>query len=197
MTCRNSGLNIRSGLYIYYEMSSTASIDDLIALSRNRWTLPLLSDTAAHRGVRFVELLHRLELPRDSLARTLEAATLAGWIKSNPGHGHPLRPEYVLTEEGQRLAPIACAIQDAQNGLGLSPADMSRWSMPLVRAIDLGNHRFNALSRTLAPATPRALSQGLRDLVSARLVVRRLVDDYPPSSHYGLTQSGLILARAA
>ena len=38
----------------------------LIQLGSHRWLVPLLADLAAHRGARFVELIHRLGLPRDS-----------------------------------------------------------------------------------------------------------------------------------
>lgn len=177
-------------------MSSSLSLSDLIALSRNRWAVALLADVAAHKGARFAELLHRLKLPRDSLSRTLEAAKAAGWIIPNPGHGHPLRPEFLLTEEGARMATAASAILAAQQQLNLSAAQLTRWSLPLVRAIDLGDQRFNALSRTLAPATPRALSQSLRSLAASHLVTRQLVSDYPPTSLYGLTDNGMMLARA-
>jgi DNA-binding HxlR family transcriptional regulator len=178
-------------------MTSTASLQDLIILGRNRWTVALLVYLAAYRGARFVELLHRLSLSRDSLIRTLEAAKAAGWIAPNPGHGHPLRPEYILTVEGARLAVVAGKLQTAQTKIGLTPNTLTRWSLPLVRAIDKGDQRFNALTRTLAPATPRALSQGLRSLAETNLIIRELVDDYPPTSLYSLTRTGLILARAA
>jgi DNA-binding HxlR family transcriptional regulator len=135
-------------------MPSTVSLRDLAALGRNRWAGPLLADLAAHNGARFVELLNRLDLPRDSLARTLEAAKAAGWVVPNPGHGHPLRPEYVLTAEGARLAAAAASIGAAQTALGLPPGALTRWSLPLVRSIDLGHTRFNALARS--PRPPRA-----------------------------------------
>ncbi len=178
-------------------MPSTVSLRDLAALGRNRWAGPVLADLAAHNGARFVELLHRLNLPRDSLARTLEAAKAAGWVAPNAGHGHPLRPEYVLTPEGARLAVAAASIDAVKTALGLPPGALTRWSLPLIRSIDLGHSRFNALARTLAPATPRALSQGLRNLADNDLVTRDLIDDYPPVSRYGLTPGGLLLARAA
>ncbi len=73
-------------------MSSSTPLIDVIALGKQRWMVALLADLAAHEGGRFVELLKRLGLSRDSLVRTLEGATLAGWVKRNPGHGHPLRP---------------------------------------------------------------------------------------------------------
>ncbi|WP_409574800.1 winged helix-turn-helix transcriptional regulator [Sphingopyxis sp. PET50] len=59
-----------------------------------------------------------------------------------------------------------------------------------------GHDRFNALSRLLAPATPRALSQGLTALGRHGLVRREVIDTRPPSSLYGLTGNGRVLAEA-
>ncbi len=178
------------------EMRSTLSLLDLIALSRNRWAVALLADLAAHRGARFVELLHRLTLPRDSLVRTLNALGELGWVIRNPGHGHPLRPEYLLTPEGARLAAGAEQIAAAQVRLGLAPGALTRWGMPLVRTIGSSHARFNELAKTLAAATPRAISQGLQTLAGNNLVVRDVVDSYPPATLYRLTQQGLLLADA-
>jgi DNA-binding HxlR family transcriptional regulator len=168
----------------------------LVQLGSHRWLVPLLADLAAHRGARFVELIHRLALPRDSLARTLEAAATIGWIARNPGHGHPLRPEYILTEAGEAAAARATTIAAAQGAVGLPPGAATRWGLPLVAGIGAGHDRFNALSRLLAPATPRALSQGLAALGKHGLVQRDVLDGRPPTSRYGLTGSGRLLAEA-
>jgi DNA-binding HxlR family transcriptional regulator len=178
-------------------MPSTTLLDDLIALGKQRWMAAVLADIAAHTGARFVELIHRLSLPRDTLARTLEAAQALGWAMRNPGHGHPLRPEYILTGEGTRIAAIAARQLSAQAKLGLIPGTLTRWGLPILHALDTGYERFNDVSRTLAPASPRALSQGLRTLATHDLITRALIDDYPPISLYRLTESGRVLARAA
>ncbi len=178
-------------------MKSRLSLEDHLAIGRHRWVVPVLADLDAHRGARFVELVHRLALPRDSLARTLDGAITAGWVMRNLGHGHPLRPEYLLTREGARLAAAALAIATAQAQLGLRPGTLTRWGMPLIIAIEAGQTRFNALTQTLAPATPRAISQGLQTLAANDLVARDLVDGWPPASQYRLTAHGILLARAA
>jgi DNA-binding HxlR family transcriptional regulator len=178
-------------------MSSRLTLDELVALGKYRWAVPLLADLAAHKGGRFVELLNRLGLSRDSLTRTLEGAVTMGWVKRNPGHGHPLRPEYILTEAGERLAVSAGPIQAVQVRLGLTPARMTRWTLPIIRAITVGNNRFNDISRALPGSSPRALSQGLKALTEQILIDRHLVDGYPPVSHYSLTSSGLLLAASA
>lgn len=168
----------------------------LIQLGSHRWLVPLLADLAAHRGARFVELIHRLGLSRDSLTRTLDAAATIGWVQRNPGHGHPLRPEYVLTEVGAAAAARSATIAAAQSAIGLPPDATTRWTLPLVAGIGAGYDRFNALSRLLAPATPRALSQGLSALGERGLVRREVVDMRPPTSRYGLTERGQVLAGA-
>ncbi|MBL0769794.1 helix-turn-helix transcriptional regulator [Sphingopyxis sp. DHUNG17] len=171
--------------------------DPLLAqLSAHRWLVPLLADLAAHRGARFVELVHRLDLSRDSLTRTLAAAAALGWIARNPGHGHPLRPEYILTEAGTAAAARAATIAKAQAALGLPPGATTRWGLPLVAGIAAGHDRFNALARLLPPASPRALSQGLKALGTHRLVTRELLDLRPPATRYALTASGRTLAES-
>jgi DNA-binding HxlR family transcriptional regulator len=168
----------------------------LVQLGSHRWLVPLLADLAAHKGARFVELVHRLVLPRDSLTRTLDAATAIGWVQRNPGHGHPLRPEYILTEAGAAAATRAATIAGVQQEIGLPPGATTRWGLPLVAGIGAGNDRFNALSRLLAPATPRALSQGLTALGKHGLVKREVLDMRPPASRYELTNGGRLLAAA-
>lgn len=177
-------------------MRSTTPDPLLAELGSHRWLVPLLADLAAHRGARFVELIHRLGLPRDSLSRTLEAAAAVGWVQRNPGHGHPLRPEYILTETGAAAAARAATIAAAQSAIGLPPGAATRWGLPIVAGIGAGHDRFNALSRLLAPATPRALSQGLTALGRHGLVTRELLDMRPPASRYELTGRGQMLAEA-
>ncbi|WP_338426795.1 winged helix-turn-helix transcriptional regulator [Sphingopyxis kveilinensis] len=177
-------------------MPSSAPDPLLVQLGSHRWLVPLLADLAAHRGARFVELVHRLGLSRDSLTRTLDAAVTIGWVRRNPGHGHPLRPEYILTEAGAVAAARAATIAEAQSAVGLPAGAATRWSLPIVAGIGAGHDRFNALSRLLAPATPRALSQGLTALGEHGLVRREVLDMRPPASRYDLTRRGRVLAEA-
>lgn len=177
-------------------MSSSAPPLLLHQLSAQRWLIPLLADLGAHDGARFAELVHRIALPRDSLVRALGAAQAQGWVVRNPGHGHPLRPEYLLTEAGQVAARRAAQISDAQSALGIDPGAVTRWGLPILSGIHQGKDRFNALSRLLAPASPRALSQGLVALGTHALIGRDLLDLRPPASRYWLTDHGAQLAEA-
>jgi DNA-binding HxlR family transcriptional regulator len=178
-------------------MPSTVSPDLLAALGQHRWMVPLLAELLRSNGARFAELRHRLGLPRDSLVRTIDAAIEAGWAMRNPGYGHPLRPEIVLTPAGQGLAGVALQVAQALAEQGLGPAALSRWSLPLVQAMAGGQERFNELARSLPGASPRALSQALQRLVANDLVGRSVEAGYPPTSRYRLTERGMALARAA
>jgi DNA-binding HxlR family transcriptional regulator len=178
-------------------MTSTASLERLVALGQHRWMVPLLAQLARSNGARFVELHRRLDLPRDSLARTIDAAIAAGWAMRNPGHGHPLRPELILAPEGRELADLALHLADALATQGLVPAALSRWSLPLIRVLAMGQDRFNELARSLPGASPRALSQALQKLVANDLVGRSVEAGYPPTSRYRLTARGQALANAA
>jgi DNA-binding HxlR family transcriptional regulator len=178
-------------------MSSTVSSELLAALGQHRWMVPLLAELARSQGARFVELHRRLGVPRDSLARTIDAAIAAGWAMRNPGHGHPLRPELILTAPGQALAEFALHLSEAMAGQGLGPAALTRWSLPLIQSIASGQERFNELARSVPGASPRALSQSLQKLVANDLVGRSVEAGYPPTSRYRLTERGLALAWAA
>jgi DNA-binding HxlR family transcriptional regulator len=174
---------------------STLELGDLAALSRHRWIVAMIAAVAARRGARFVELLHGLDISRESLTRALDQARAGGWIVRNPGHGHPLRPEYVLTDKGEGVAAAAAAIAAAQDELGIAPASLGRWSLPVLRLLSEGETRFNGLERTLA-VSPRALALTLKTLADQGLTARAVTDGWPPATHYALTDRGEKLANA-
>jgi DNA-binding HxlR family transcriptional regulator len=163
-------------------------------LFHHRWAVPVLAELRSRRGARFVELRNALAIPRDSLTRTLAALADAGLVARNPGYGHPLRPEYVLTAEGARIA-AACQRLLAELD-GLQDVALRKWSMPVVRALSGSRLRFSELRDALPGVTSRSLALALKELQSAGLVERTVIDDYPPATVYELTPSALRLARA-
>jgi DNA-binding HxlR family transcriptional regulator len=175
-------------------MPSTSSLAALVALSQSRWSIPVLALLGKNDGARFAEMLSTLGIARQSLVRTLEGLIAEGWVMRNPGYGHPLRPEYLLTRAGHAIVGTAVAIETTRRRLGLEPADLTRWSLPIVRSVSDGASRFNELSRALPAASPRTLSQSLKSLVGHRLLARELIDTHPPASFYRLTRSGATLA---
>jgi DNA-binding HxlR family transcriptional regulator len=175
---------------------STVDLDLLVQLGRQRWAVALIAALALRKGGRFVELLNALGTNRESLTRTLGGCIGAGWVMRNPGHGHPLRPEYILTEQGWRIASLCQSIEETRQQIGLAPASFTRWSLPIISQIGGGANRFNAISQGIIGANPRALTQSLKSLVGQRLVDRIVLAEYPPVPEYWLAPNGERLASA-
>jgi DNA-binding HxlR family transcriptional regulator len=170
-------------------------MSSLVALFHNRWSVPILAELHRQRGSRFVTLARTLGLSRESLRRTLAALTDAGLVGRNPGYGHPLRPEYVLTRAGEEIARSSRPLVDALRREGLEEVGLKKWSMPAVLALGEGPRRFSELREALTGVSPRALALALKDLEAAGLVDRRVTDDYPPATVYRLTPRARPLAR--
>jgi DNA-binding HxlR family transcriptional regulator len=166
----------------------------LVALFHNRWSVPILAELHRQRGSRFVALTRTLGMSRESLRRTLAALIDGGLVGRNPGYGHPLRPEYVLTSSGERIAAACRPVVERLRTGGLEDVALKKWSMPVVFALGEGPMRFSELREALEGISPRALTLALKDLEAAGLVDRRVTDDYPPSTVYRLTRTGRPLA---
>lgn len=172
------------------------SAADLMALTAGRWLLPIMAHIGAANGSRFAAILAGLGLSRSVLAAGIAQLIEAGWLARNPGHGHPLRPEYVLTEGGRPIGAYAGRVMQARDTLGLAPDDLSRWALPAVARLAQGAGRFSELRAALTPVTPRALSLALKQLEGAGLIDRALEGTYPPTASYALTGKGNRLAAA-
>jgi DNA-binding HxlR family transcriptional regulator len=169
---------------------------DLRTLVAGRWLVPLMALVGAEEGTRFAVMLTRLGLSRSALAASLVHLQEAGWLRRNPGHGHPLRPEYILTAAGAPVAAFCARVMAERERLGLAPGQMPRWSLPLISTLGRDRARFSALRASLTPVTPRALSLTLKQMLSVDLIDRALEDEFPPIAIYGLTGRGDRLAAA-
>ncbi|WHU02042.1 winged helix-turn-helix transcriptional regulator [Sphingomonas sp. NIBR02145] len=168
----------------------------LRTLESNRWAIPVLALLHREQGARFAVMARAFDLPHNSLSRCLAYLRECGWVLPNPGHGHPLRPEYVLSDAGRPVAALCGRIEEARARLRLGAGDLPRWSLPLVAGLGPDWTRFGALQARLAPVTPRALSTTLKAVIDEELVRRRLEDRYPPLPLYALTRKGQELAAA-
>ena len=169
---------------------------DLVRLCASRWFIPVLAAMDEAGGARFGVLVRKLETSRSVLSRCLDDLERQGWIGRNPGHGHPLRHEYLLTEAGRPLAAWSHRVMKERRKLGLGNPDLGRWSLPLLLRLDHGWKRFSALEAELDPISPRSLSLALKQSMESRLVTRRLEDRFPPLPLYGLTKRGQGFAKA-
>lgn len=170
--------------------------DRLQQLSHGRWFVPLLAGIGTG-GARSVELRQSLGLSASMLRRSLEQMHNQGWIMPNPGHGHPLRPEWVVTESGAALVANCRAIMAERRALGLSPGGLGRWHLPLITQLIDQEKRFGELQHALSPVTPRALSLALKRGMEMGQVERRLEAEFPPMAIYGIADKARPLARAA
>jgi DNA-binding HxlR family transcriptional regulator len=157
--------------------------------------VPILAELHRSAGSRFVPLANRLGLSRESLRQTLLALIELGLVMRNPGYGHPLRPEYVLTTHGRRLAPACAELVDALQRLDFEDGGLKKWSIPVLLEL-AGERRFAELRDALG-ISPRALTLALKELAEAGLAERRVHSGFPPSTSYRATPRARPLARAA
>ncbi len=164
-----------------------------LELFRYRWCVPVLDELRVLDGARFVELSRRLQVAEPVLRQTLDYLIEQGWVMRNPGYGHPLRPEYILTPTGSglRLGKMRKALT-AFEGMDL----FAKWPVPALHLLDARACRQSELLRSLDGITPRALSQVLKEMQKAKLVERIVSDGSPPSVSYWLTAEGKAVAGA-
>lgn len=153
-----------------------------------QWAVPILAQLASTNGCKFVTLTKSLAGSRSSLKASLKLLDKLGLVKPNTGLGHPLRPEYLLTTQGELISKPAAALIVALLKSETLEQGLRKWSMPTVYAIELGSNRFSTISDTLHQATDRAVSLTLMGLQSASMVQRELIDNRPPYNLYKLTR---------
>lgn len=172
---------------------------DLARLLDSRWSVPVLAEL--HRGsagvsglsgggAKFVTLAHRLGVSRDTLSRTLTMLIDLGWVERNPGYGHPVRPEYLLSSRGVALARACDALMLSIDALGEDARDalLRKWSLPVAMAMASGSTRFSDIKAALPGVTARSLAQALKQLEGAGLIERRVIQrEYPPRPTYALS----------
>ncbi len=158
--------------------------DRLRTLFHHRWNLPVLAEIHRTAGTRFVVMVNRLGVSRDSLTHTLDALIAARWVRRNPGYGHPLRPEYILAKSGSRIAPHCQNLLEELQSRQAEDIGLRKWSMPVLLMIAEGEGHFAELKSALPGITARALSLALRDLQEASLIDRVVLDQYPPTTRY-------------
>jgi DNA-binding HxlR family transcriptional regulator len=172
-------------------------IDKLVALCHHRWAIPVMAELSRlHGEAKFVQLTFRLGISPDSLKHTLRALTGQGRVRRNPGYGHPMRPEYLLTVAGQRLAPACDRLMRSAERLGLGDVVLRKWTLPtlFVLIVSQGGLRFSEMREQISPITPRALAQSLKEMEHAGLIDRDVADTYPPSVTYRVARLGRRMA---
>jgi DNA-binding HxlR family transcriptional regulator len=164
-------------------------IETFVNITSRAWALPILS--TLHVGVpgRQATLLTATGASRTAFAQSMDHLIKIGMLERNPGYGHPLRPEFRLTQLGSTAAAIAHQIQGVTAD---EDQDLLRrsWTVPVLTSLHTSSH-FNEIKRSLPTITDRALSQSLRSMEN-RNWVRRSVNEAarPPRSIYCAVNTG-------
>ncbi len=167
----------------------------LISLTHRRWNVPLLAQFHEHPQVKFVTLAKALGCSRSALSASLQALADLGLIRRNQGHGHPMRPEYLLEPDAVDLATTCADVHQTLNAWRHRELGYRKWTLPLVLATGHDERRFADLRHLLSPITARALALSLKDLERERWLCRRVHNRYPPEPRYALGQPGKTIYR--
>lgn len=156
-----------------------------------RWIIPIIGVLYHQSGAKFVTLLNELQISRSVLTSTIRKLIEQSFVMRNPGYGHPLRPEYILTAKGIRLGPfctemMTCIIE--QKGSHLF---QSKWAVQIINLCSQRETRFSELKSALTPITSRALSEELKLLNSEGFIERKIIENYPPLTTYGLATKSI------
>jgi len=171
------------------------NINLLVKVTSRAWSLSILALMHGGTPGRQSALLAASGAGRSAFGQSLMHLVELGLVERNPGHGHPLRPEYRLTPDGREVAKVAGKIDAA-----VPPApgrDLLRraWTIPVLAASRHPRH-FSQIKAELSTITDRALSQSLTQLQSHLWIERRIdAEQRPPRPTYHAANDGLRIAR--
>ncbi len=135
-------------------------IELLVKLTSKAWSLKILA--LLHTGIpgRQAPLMAATNASRSSFAASLEHLVNLGLLERNPGHGHPLRPEFRLTPLGVTAAGMAHRIIDATPDEAAFAVIRRSWAVPILAMTEMPQ-RFSIIKSGLNTITDRALSKSL------------------------------------
>lgn len=143
-------------MYILYFMD----INQIVNLSSKAWSVKILAALGNGVAGRQAPLIHAVGAGRTAFSASLAHLMELGFLERNPGHGHPLRPEFRLTDQGKKAAEVAQKIVAAVPDEDAFSILRRNWSLPIL-ALTRQPARFSAIRASLPKITDRALSQSL------------------------------------
>ena len=157
-------------------------------LCSRAWSLQILSCLAMGDSARPSPIAHKLGVGRTALSASFSHLIELNLLARNPGHGHPLRPEYKLTELGQQVANWALMLDQQVKSENDWLMIRKTWTLPILREailpISFGNIRSN-----LVPITDRALSISLKNMCQEHWLDRHVETVQAPIRvSYSITQ---------
>ena len=166
----------------------------LVKITSRAWALPILANLNDGVPCRQAPLLTATGASRTAFAQSMDHLISIGLLERNPGHGHPLRPEFRLTPLGKTTAALASKIQRLS---GEEDQDLLRrsWTVPVLSVLQRPS-QFSEIKRRLLTISDRALSQSLQSM-EERLWVHRNVDQAarPPKPIYSTINTGAMICK--
>lgn len=171
-------------------------INILVKVTSRAWALNILA--LMHRGIpgRQAALLLASGAGRTGFAQSLGHLVDLGLMEKNPGHGHPLRPEYRLTPKGTEIAATADSIEKTL----LAPPERElvqrSWTVPVL-AVSQAPRHFSQIKNDLEIISDRALSLSIKQLQAKHWLSREVdVNVYPPRPLYKAINAGAQISQA-
>lgn len=169
-------------------------IAELVNLTSRAWSLSILSLMYQGVAARQATLCAASGASRTAFSQSLKHLIDLGLVERNPGHGHPLRPEFRLTAPGTNAAEFAHRVQRAakgEQGLLLRRT----WTLPVLTLLRTPRY-FSQIKRDLPAITDRALSMCLTTMQASDWVQRAVEDEArPPRSLYRAINLGMKISR--
>lgn len=171
-------------------------IGALVNLTSRAWSLDILEQMHSGTPGRQAALVTATGAGRTALAQSLGHLVEMRILERNPGHGHPLRPEYRLTQFGLEAAVVAARIKKAAHATTSHDLLRRAWTVPVL-AVSIEPMRFTDIKFELETITDRALSQSLKRLLAHRWI-QRTVDarSIPLRPLYSAADTGARIGRA-
>lgn len=166
------------------------NIKMLVKITSRAWSLDILA--LMHAGVagRQAPLLSASGASRTAFKASLIHLIEMGLLEKNPGHGHPLRPEYRLTADGKEAAKMASSIMNLASNTVEREMLRRSWTIPILGVTGTPLY-FNEIKHALSPVTDRSLSQSLSKLYNYNWLQRDVdIDKRPLRATYQASHIG-------
>lgn len=168
----------------------------LVKLTSRAWSLNIMALMHAGTPGRQAPLLAATSASRTAFVQSLDHLIQLGFLERNPGHGHPLRPEFRLTHIGASVAETASRIVNAvpeDNDFALLRRS---WTAPILALTDKPQ-RFSTLKSGLISISDRALSTSLHRLEQQEWIQREIDATHRlPFPTYRAVNQGITVNRA-
>lgn len=169
----------------------------LVKITSRAWSLDILASLDGGVAGRQAPLLAATGASRTAFGQSLAHLIELGLLERNPGHGHPLRPEFRLTPAGVEAAAMAGRIKAATPAPEASALLRRSWTVPVLATCRQPRF-FSDIKRELAPITDRALSGALKQLQAQDWLSRATATEmHPPRPLYQARNAGAEIGLAA